>query len=423
MTTAPMVDPRGQLDSLYDMAVEASSARRLEDVLDVALRHCLDLTASEFGFIGLVSEDASSMDIVAIQGFHPAKAFYQEHRTIPLRPNLFSLVVMEDRPIRSEDAMVDPASIGQPKGHPPVRAFLGVPLRLDGRAIGMIGLANRPSLYEEHHERITLTYAGLAAVLVRNAQLYETVQASNRELEHQVNERTAELASARDALASKAERLRVVLAETVDTQEQERRRIASDMHDGINQLLIGAMLELESGQHRLQAGQTGPAEEAFASAREVLSQVEAEIRRVVNDLHPPILEGLGLDSALRDLAERFQAFTRVTCGVDVRGRSGRLTDRSEIGLYRMTQEALRNIAVHADAKRAGIEIEYKPAVVIVRVTDDGRGFEPDEVRGLASEGHLGLESMRRRIRDLDGDWTISSELGGGTVIVASVPRS
>lgn len=422
MKTAPTVDPIGQLDSLYDMAVEASSVRRLEDVLDVALRHCLDLTASEFGFIGLVSEDEASMDIVAIQGFHPAKAFYQEHRTIPLRPNLFSMVVMEDRPVRSADAIADPASIGQPRGHPPVKAFLGVPLRLDGNPIGMIGLANRPSLYEEHHERITLTYAGLVAVLVRNAQLYEKVQASNRDLEEQVSQRTVELAAARDDLASKAERLRLALAETVDTQEQERRRIASDMHDGINQLLIGAMLELESGQHRLLAGQVGPAGEAFESARGVLSQVEAEIRRVVNDLHPPILEGLGLDSAIRDLAERFQAFTRVSCAVNVVGRSARLPDRVEIGLYRMTQEALRNVAVHAAAQLVDIEVEYRHGSVRITVADDGGGFDVESARGLATDGHRGLESMRRRINDLEGDWNIISAPEDGTTITAIVPR-
>jgi len=149
-----------------------------------------------------------------------------------------------------------------------VGAFLGVPLRLDGAPIGMIGLANRAGPYEDEHERLTLTYASLIAVLVHNAQLYEQLQRTNEWLERLVDERTSELAQARDALAEKASRLQAVLADTVDTQENERRRIAADVHDGINQLLIGAMLELTSSRHRIGAGQAEAAVASLDSARD-----------------------------------------------------------------------------------------------------------------------------------------------------------
>ncbi len=432
MTGAPTLPgPRDQLDALTDLVLEVSSQRNVEDVLDVALRQCLTLTASEFGFVGLVRDpaveaEAGELEIAAIHGFHPAPTFYAEHRVIPLRPNIFNRVVLEDRPVRTDDARTDPSRVGQPRGHPAVGAFLGVPLRLDGRPIGMIGLANRAGPYGDDHERLVLTYASLIAVLVHNAQLFQQLEQTNVWLERLVDERTRELAQARDALAEKAARLQAVLADTVDGQESERQRIAEDIHDGINQLLIGALLELTSGQHRIEAQQPEAAVEALDSAREILAQVEAEIRRVVHDLHPPILEGLGLPAAVREVAERFQAFSHVQCAVEVVGRPARLPARTEISLYRIVQEALQNVAVHARADRADVVLTFDADAgrVDVVVRDNGRGFDPGAIdRPFTRNGrhHLGLESMRRRVESLAGQWELTSRSGGGTTIRVRVP--
>jgi signal transduction histidine kinase len=424
MNPVQLSQSQRRLDALTDLVLEVSAQRNVGDVLDVALRQCLRLTESQFGFVGLVAAGARTMEIVAIHGFHPAPSFYAEFRVIPLRPNLFARVVLEDHPVRTEDAIGDPARVGQPRGHPAVHTFLGVPLRLDGRPIGMIGLANREQPYEDEHERLTLTYASLIAVLVHNAQLYEQLEQSNARLEQLVAERTAELAAARDALAEKAARLQAVLTETVDGQEQDRQRIAEDIHDGINQLLIGAMLELTSSQHRIEAGQPDAAATALGSARDILTQVESEIRRVVHDLHPPILEGLGLSAAIRDVGERFQSFSGITCAVSIGGRPARLSARAEISLYRLVQEALRNVAVHAGATRVDVRVQFEPGHVEMELSDDGRGFDPAGVDRLESGGgrlHLGLESMRRRVESLAGEWQLRSAPGRGTVIRARVP--
>lgn len=411
---------RHRLDALYDLAVELSAERRLDAVLDVALRQCLDLTESEFGFIGLVQDRATTMEIVAIHGFHPAPVFFEEHRTIPLRPNVFARVVLEDRPVRTVDAGTAPDRVGQPRGHPPVGAFLGVPLRVDGRPIGMIGVANRPAPYDEDHERLLLTYGGLVAMNVRNAQLFEALSTANDSLERLVGERTRELAEAHDALAEKAQRLQAVLADMADTGEQERRRIASDLHDGVNQLLIGAMLEVVSGRHRLAVGHVDTAADALHSGEVILAQVDSEIGRVVHDLHPPVLEGLGLAAATRDLIERFEAVSAVLCRLVVDGEPCRLPSRAEIALYRMLQEALRNVAVHADATCVEVGITFAPADVTVGICDNGRGFDPVAPQ-WSSDGGFGLESMRRRVEDLAGVWSVVSRPGLGTRILAWVP--
>src|SRR5260370_16518808 len=247
-------EQRERLEALHELAMEIAELRDLQQVLDTAIRHCLELTESQFGFIGLNTADGTAMDVVAILGFQASPLFYERYHLIPLRPSIFARAVLENRPIRSADALADPTRVGQPKGHPPVRAFLGVPLRLHGMPIGMIGVANRGSAYTEDHEHLLVTYASQVAIAIRNAQLSEELKAPKRDLERKVEERTDELARAKEALAEKADQLRLLLAQTVSVQERERGRIAHDMHDGLNQLIIGAMLEVKAARELLAQG-------------------------------------------------------------------------------------------------------------------------------------------------------------------------
>ncbi|HEU5367787.1 MAG TPA: GAF domain-containing protein, partial [Ktedonobacterales bacterium] len=267
---------REQLQALYQLALEITELHDLQQVLDTALRYCLELTDSQFGFIGLNTTDGAAMDVVAIQGFHPGGRFYERFHLIPLRPNIFARAVLENRPVRSTDAVIDPARVGQPRGHPPVRAFLGVPLRSGGIPMGMIGVANRPDAYTEEHEQLLMTYAAQVAIAIRNAQLYEELKAAKADLEQKVAERTEELRLAKEALAQQAHQLRLLLAQTVTIQERERARIAHNMHDGVNQLIIGAILEVKAARERLASGNQARVEAALQRVRAVLGQVDSE---------------------------------------------------------------------------------------------------------------------------------------------------
>ncbi|MDX1449100.1 MAG: GAF domain-containing protein, partial [Acidimicrobiia bacterium] len=340
MTDLRDLESRHQLDALHHLSIELSGLRDVDSVLDVALRHCLDLTGSQFGFIGLGGSQPEAMEIAAIHGFHPSPDFFQRHRLIPLRPNVFANAVLENRPVRSEDATADPRKVGQPAGHPLVTTFLGVPLRLNDEPIGMIGVANRPEPYTDDHERLLLTYAGQVAIVIDNARLYERLERANEDLARIVDDRTAELAR--------------VLTETVDAQELERNRIARDLHDGVNQLLIGAMLELTSGRRRMERGSPDQAQAALDATQELLRRVESEIRRVVHDLHPQALEGLGLAAASRRLLDEFAEQSGVRTTISVEGDLTRLPPRAEVSAYRILQESIHNVASHAEATRVTV---------------------------------------------------------------------
>lgn len=411
-----------RLEALYHMAVELSALRSLDSVLNTALQHCLDLTDSQFGFVGLTTDDGLAMDVVAIQGFHPAARFYEHHHLIPLRPNIFAGVVLENKAVRSEDATLDPRRVGQPSGHPAVRTFLGVPLCIRDAPIGMIGVANRPQPYDPEHQQLLMTYAAQVAIVIRNAQLYDQLREANEELEQTVARRTQQLQKAKEALAHKAAQLQKLLSETVDVQERERQRIAHDMHDGTNQLLIGAMLELKSAQKRLADGELARAETSIHTVQEILRRVEAEIKRIIHHLRPPTLDALGLAPALRRYAEQFQRYCGVPCTVHIEGVVRRLPSNIEISVYRLVQEALQNASTHAEPAHTEVSLAFGDEGLTLTVEDDGKGFDLETVL-THSNGQLGLLGMQERTEALGGKLDIRTGAGQGTCVQVSIPTT
>jgi DNA-binding CsgD family transcriptional regulator len=163
-----------QLDSLLSISAEIASVRELADVQDRALAYCLELTRSEFGFIGLLDESGENLLVAAIKGFEPTTpGFVGRNRFMSVRPSVFGIVLLEDRPYISNDVANDPLSVGQPAGHPPVRAFIGVPLRVGATLIGVLGAANKHGGYDRYDERLLSTFANQVAVAIDNARLYE----------------------------------------------------------------------------------------------------------------------------------------------------------------------------------------------------------------------------------------------------------
>jgi GAF domain-containing protein len=159
---------------LYGISVQIASLRGLSEIYDLALTYCLALTRSEMGFIDLLSDDRIEMDVVAVKGFAPPDPkFYERFKRMPVRPSVFGRVIIEGRPRISNDVENDPGRIGQPPGHPRVRTFLGVPLRVGDEVIGMIGVANNEKGYAADDERLLSTFANQVAVAIDNAMLHQ----------------------------------------------------------------------------------------------------------------------------------------------------------------------------------------------------------------------------------------------------------
>jgi two-component system sensor histidine kinase DegS len=318
--------------------------------------------------------------------------------------------------------MSDPHRVGQPGGHPPVHAFLGVPLRVREEPIGMIGVANRPGPYEDDHEHLLMTYAAQVAIAIHNAQLNDELAQAKADLEEKVVERTEQLREAKDALAQKADQLQRLLTETVTVQERERQRISQDLHDGLNQLLVGALLELKSGRERLGRQDMTGAEKSFQQVGEILHHVEGELRQTIHDLRPPVLDALGLVPSLSRYVEQFGAHAGIVCEVVSTGEAFRLVPDVEIGMYRIMQEALQNVSVHSGAQKVVVAIHFEPDMLSLFISDNGHGFNLAEFERNGN-GHFGLLGMRERAESFGGKLVVRTALGAGTRIEVWIPIS
>lgn len=199
---------------------------------------------------------------------------------------------------------------------------------------------------------------------------------------------------------------------------EERQRLAREIHDTLAQGLIGIITQLES----VQQARNHPSdwqrhlENAVQMARESL----AEARRSVNALRPEPLENARLPDALAEVAHEWSARNSVPVEIRTTGNSIALHPEIEAALLRMAQEALANIAKHANASRAGLTLSYMGDVVILDVRDNGVGFEVSGETVAEGKG-FGLTTMRQRVNRVAGSLEIESEPGNGTAVSARVP--
>ena len=217
------------------------------------------------------------------------------------------------------------------------------------------------------------------------------------------------------------ENLRFYLQEITRAQEEERRRIAQELHDSTIQTLIALLHQLEN---LLGDKAALPVREAKAlwGFYEEIRDVVREVRRFSRDLRPSILDDLGLMPALEWLTEELTKEYGVKTSLKVVGSERRFSPEAELILFRIAQEALRNIAKHAQATKAEVKVEFDKHKVRAMITDDGVGFEvPQSLGDLVHIGKLGLAGMQERVQLLGGSLKLKAELNKGTTIMANVP--
>jgi signal transduction histidine kinase len=236
----------------------------------------------------------------------------------------------------------------------------------------------------------------------------EQAERTNRELELRVAERTS--------------RLGQLLRQTITAQEEERRRLARELHDETAQTLAALSISLDRARDAL-AGGPPQTLERVNEARAIAARLLAETRRLIVGLRPAVLDDMGLLPAIRWYAESTLAEAGVEVAIEADAPTRRLPDHMETALFRIAQEAMTNVAKHARARHATIALHVDDATATVSVTDDGRGFEVADAlgRGGADEASVGLVGIQERVRLLNGQLEITSTPGGGTTIRVTAP--
>jgi PAS domain S-box-containing protein len=217
---------------------------------------------------------------------------------------------------------------------------------------------------------------------------------------------------------SRAEAEIVRLSERLITaQEEERTRIARELHDDLSQQIAGLGIVLSNIKRLVPADQREAREQAERAYDKLLT-IGQGIRHLSHELHPAIIEHSGLVSALESYCTEFESLTKVSATLQAEGRFDDLPANAQLGIYRIAQEALHNIWKHAGVREAGMCLARAGERVQLQISDRGVGFDPAQ---LSKEAGLGLISMRERARLLGGSFSVESSQGKGTTIIAGIP--
>jgi signal transduction histidine kinase len=220
-----------------------------------------------------------------------------------------------------------------------------------------------------------------------------------------------------ETLRRQLEEIRKAQHQLLRSREEERARLARELHDGPIQTLVG--LNLQVGMALSQEASGSPMNEVLSGARAEVRYLLGELRQVCAELRPPMLDTLGLNAALRALAEEWSAqhdiSVRLELPLDDSLRS--LPDEVAVNLYRVAQEGLSNVAHHAQAGQVAIRLTWKGPHLALSIRDDGRGFTvPQTLHDLAAGGHFGLVGIQERADLIGGQLTIRSAPGEGTTV-------
>lgn len=230
---------------------------------------------------------------------------------------------------------------------------------------------------------------------------------------------TQHVKSTGEALDRTKEELRALAASLMTVQEDERRRIARELHDDLAQRL--ALLGIEIDEARRASGSDARlVEPALARLQGRLTALSEDVRNMSHRLHPSLLEDLGLEAALRSLAADIQATHGLAVRFNCDATGTAVPANVATALYRIAQEALRNVTKHAGEARVTVSLLGTGRDLRLSVIDDGRGFDPEQVR---SKGGIGFVSMQERAQLVGGQLIVRSAPGNGTEIQAVVPKS
>jgi len=240
----------------------------------------------------------------------------------------------------------------------------------------------------------------------------------NRDL--RINER--ELVAAHHRLEQADDDKQKLLWRLNQAVEEERTRIAAEIHDRPVQRLAAVGYQVEMATIALATNDTDKAAEICDDVADELSNQLTALRRLMVDIRPPVLDERGLTGALSDAGLTFMADNDGS-KVTVEGEDIRLESQTETILYRIAQEALTNIAKHADATEVNVNVSATDTEVTMRIADDGCGFDTNQADRFVREGHYGLAGMSERVAMVRGAVALDSAPGAGTTLTFTVPRS
>jgi two-component system, NarL family, sensor histidine kinase DevS len=366
-----------RLESLIEVGNALATEDELSRMLDLVARRLREILHARFVVILLRSDGGLRLEAAA------GEVDVSVGTSAALSGTKTGRVLERGRSERVDSVIEDPESDLGLTRHLGMLTALYVPLRLRTELIGLIVAGDKlvPDMrFSSEDLRLAETYASRAAVAVDQARRVQ-----------------------RDAFRR-----------VVEAQEEERRRLARELHDETGQALASILLGLKTLE---EASDVTELRDRVEALRSRVVETLQDVRRLAVELRPAALDDFGLEPALERLASGFAEQTGLKVELESRLHDDRLPPEVETVLYRIVQEALTNIVKHANAGRVSIVVTQRAGSVGAIVEDDGRGFDPEQ----DTNGGIGLIGMRERVELLDGSMAIESAEGKGTTLVVEVP--
>ncbi|MEW1644680.1 GAF domain-containing sensor histidine kinase [Streptomyces sp. NPDC091219] len=375
--------PRSGLAAVSSALLAMSRHLEVRDVLKTIVASARELLDAQYAALG-VPDDHGGFAQFVVDGVSDAQ--WKAIGPLPRQHGILAAMLHEAKAERLADVRKDPRFEGWPSAHPDMSDFLGLPIRDDDEVIGALFLANKncPKKeggcgFTEEDEELLSILAQHAAIALTNARLYER----SREL----------------------------------TIAEERSRLAHELHDAVAQKLFSLRLTAQAAA-TLVDRDLSRAKGELQQVAVLAAEAADELRAAVVELRPAALDEDGLFATLRT---QIQVLDRAhTARVTFTGRGFRaLPAAQEEAMLRVAQEALHNALRHSGAEHVTVTLARHGGGAVLRITDDGSGFEPQSIRRAGR--HLGLVSMRDRTNGVGGTLTVESAPGKGTTIEMEVP--
>ena len=376
--SAPVTGYAGprQLRRLFDAVVSVGSELSLPALLQRVLEAATELADARYGALGVLDPTGTRLDQFITVGID------EEGRRaigdLPEGHGLLGLLITHPEPVRLPDLKEHPASYGFPPNHPPMHSFLGVPVRVRDKVFGNLYLTDKQvgEVFTDVDEELVVALAVAAGVAIENARLHEKV---------------ADFALLAD-----------------------RDRIARDLHDLVIQRLFAVGLSLQG------AGRLAQVPAVIARINQAVDDIDStirEIRSVIFELEAVTIAESGLRSRIIDICRQSAEALGFDPVVRFDGPIDAMVDSSVAEhITAMAREILSNIARHAGAKHAAVDIAFSGREIHLKIVDDGKGFDPEATR----TGH-GLANLHARAAQIGGVVEIVSRSGEGTAVHVRVP--
>jgi signal transduction histidine kinase len=294
---------------------------------------------------------------------------------------------------------------------------------LGGELVGQIALANKKKDYTERDLEAIRRLAESYALAIQRRRAEEALQEAHAELEIRVEERTAELVRANEQLKKSEDELRILSSQLLTAQENERARIARELHDGIGQSLSAIKFRIEDALGQMGKNLTESSVNSLNSLIPVIQSTVEEVRKITMDLRPSTLDDLGILATIAWFSREFQeTYTNVRIQKEIGLGETDIPESLKTVIFRVVQETLNNVAKHSGADSVTIFLRKRNDTLELTIEDNGRGFDLEEELDIdGSKRGFGLGSMKERIELSGGSFSLESVRRQGTTIRASWP--